>query len=73
MYVGENVAFTCKVSVSSGWEYKWYKDSNVLANTNQSITINLGLQHKGTYWCSASRGDISNLHSNKIRQDVEGG
>uniref|UniRef100_A0A3B3C7J8 Ig-like domain-containing protein n=2 Tax=Oryzias melastigma TaxID=30732 RepID=A0A3B3C7J8_ORYME len=71
MYVGENVAFTCKVSVSSGWEYKWYKDSDVLANTNQSITINLGLQHKGTYWCSASRGDISNLHSNKIRQDVE--
>uniref|UniRef100_A0A3P9ILQ2 Ig-like domain-containing protein n=1 Tax=Oryzias latipes TaxID=8090 RepID=A0A3P9ILQ2_ORYLA len=71
MYVGESVSFTCKVSVSSGWKYKWYKDGNVLANSEESITINLGLQDKGEYWCNASRDDILIFQSNKINQDVK--
>ncbi|RVE70613.1 hypothetical protein OJAV_G00065970 [Oryzias javanicus] len=71
MYVGETVNFTCKVSVSSGWKYKWYKDSDELVDTTESITINLALKDKGAYWCSASRGSISPIQSNKIQQDVE--
>uniref|UniRef100_A0A3P9LUS1 Ig-like domain-containing protein n=1 Tax=Oryzias latipes TaxID=8090 RepID=A0A3P9LUS1_ORYLA len=70
MYVGESVSFTCKVSVSSGWKYKWYKDSNVIANSRESLTINLGLQDKGEYWCNASRDDILIFQSNKIHQDI---
>lgn len=66
------MSFSCKVSVSSGWKYKWYKDSNVIANSGESLTINLGLQDKGEYWCNASRDDILIFQSNKIHQDVTG-
>ena len=61
MYVGESVTFTCKVNVSAGWEYLWYKDSQgtPLPNTDTSqtsYTIKTELSHAGTYWCRVRRG-----------------
>ncbi|XP_067096977.1 Fc receptor-like protein 5 [Osmerus mordax] len=61
MYVGESVTFTCKVNVSTGWEYLWYKDSQgtplPISDTSQSsYTIKTELSHAGTYWCRVRRG-----------------
>ncbi|XP_046896066.1 hemicentin-2-like isoform X2 [Hypomesus transpacificus] len=61
MYVGESVTFTCKVDVSTGWEYLWYKDSQgtplPISDTSQSsYTIKTEPSHAGTYWCRVRRG-----------------
>ncbi|XP_035864206.1 carcinoembryonic antigen-related cell adhesion molecule 5-like isoform X4 [Sander lucioperca] len=71
MYVGETVNFTCKVHVSSGWKYEWYRDGNKLPDTNETISIHLGISEKGEYWCKATRGETTSTNiSEKIQQDV---
>ncbi|XP_028438390.1 basement membrane-specific heparan sulfate proteoglycan core protein [Perca flavescens] len=71
MYVGETVNFTCKVDVSSGWKYQWYKDGNELPDTSETISIHLGLSGKAEYWCKATRGETTSTDiSEKIQQDV---
>ncbi|XP_032376618.1 sialoadhesin [Etheostoma spectabile] len=71
MYVGETVNFTCKVHVSSGWEYQWYKDGNKLRDTSETISIHLGLAHKGEYWCKATRGETTSTDiSAKIQLNI---
>ncbi|XP_031167297.2 titin-like isoform X1 [Sander lucioperca] len=73
MYVGETVNFTCKVHVSSGWKYEWYRDGNKLPDTNETISIHLGISEKGEYWCKATRGETTSTNiSEKIQQDVLG-
>uniref|UniRef100_A0A3P8S0D3 Ig-like domain-containing protein n=1 Tax=Amphiprion percula TaxID=161767 RepID=A0A3P8S0D3_AMPPE len=71
MYVGETVNFTCKVTVSSGWTYQWYKDENELPDTSETISIFLGLSDKGRYSCKGIRGDTTETKpSQKTQQDV---
>ncbi|KAF1390447.1 hypothetical protein PFLUV_G00058140 [Perca fluviatilis] len=71
MYVGETVNFTCKVDVSSGWKYQWYKDGNELPDTSETISIHLGLSGKVEYWCKATRGETTSTDiSEKVQQDV---
>ncbi|XP_044207545.1 obscurin [Thunnus albacares] len=70
MYVGENVKFTCKVNVSTGWEYQWYKDGKKLTDTSETIDIRLGPSDGGKYLCKASRGGIKPADSNMMTQDV---
>ncbi|XP_059190177.1 titin [Centropristis striata] len=70
MYVGETVSFTCKVYVSSGWEYEWYKDEKkVRQETSENISIPLDLSDQGKYWCKAIRGGIT-FNSEKKQQHV---
>ncbi|KAL3064292.1 hypothetical protein OYC64_000555 [Pagothenia borchgrevinki] len=70
MYVGETVNFTCKVTVSSGWEYKWYRNG-VQTTTGETISIPLSLSNQGKYWCMAYRGDTTQTEfSDEIQQDV---
>uniref|UniRef100_A0A3Q1FKB8 Titin-like n=1 Tax=Acanthochromis polyacanthus TaxID=80966 RepID=A0A3Q1FKB8_9TELE len=72
MYVGETVNFTCKVTVSSGWTYQWYKDENELPDTSETISVFLGLSDKGSYSCRGIRGDVPTTtnSSEKTQQDV---
>ncbi|KAI9530687.1 hypothetical protein NQZ68_000177 [Dissostichus eleginoides] len=70
MYVGETVNFTCKVNVSSGWEYLWY-GNGVQTIGGETISIPLSLSNQGKYWCMAYRGDTTSTESSdKIQQDV---
>ncbi|XP_045913321.1 carcinoembryonic antigen-related cell adhesion molecule 5-like isoform X1 [Micropterus dolomieu] len=69
-YVGETVNFTCKVDVSSGWEYHLYKDKNLLAPSSPRHEIRFGAAEEGQYWCRATRGVISTDDSEKITQVV---
>ncbi|XP_034733608.1 carcinoembryonic antigen-related cell adhesion molecule 6-like [Etheostoma cragini] len=71
MYVGETVNFTCKVHVSSGWEYQWYKDGQKLSDTSETISLHLGLAHQGEYWCKATRGEKTSTDiSAKIQLNI---
>ncbi|XP_068588665.1 basement membrane-specific heparan sulfate proteoglycan core protein isoform X2 [Cebidichthys violaceus] len=71
MYVGETVNLNCKVDVSSGWEYQWYKDGIELRANSETNSIRLALSDQGKYWCKATRGEIiSTDFSEKIQQDV---
>ncbi|KAM9752167.1 Fc receptor-like protein 5 isoform 2-T2 [Menidia menidia] len=70
MYVGEVVSFTCRVDLSSGWSYQWYKDESELPDTAEKISIKLNRSHGGNYSCKASRGVTSTERSQTIRQDV---
>ncbi|XP_044065660.1 basement membrane-specific heparan sulfate proteoglycan core protein isoform X2 [Siniperca chuatsi] len=72
MYVGETVKFTCKVDVSSGWEYDWYKDGHYLLATSKTHhEIHLGPSDGGNYWCKATRGETTSTdESEKIPQGV---
>ncbi|XP_076597526.1 hemicentin-1 [Chaetodon auriga] len=71
MYVGETVNFTCNVDVSSGWEYRWYKDGRFLRDTNKTISIHLDSTSKGKYSCVGTRSETTSTHmSEKIQQDV---
>ncbi|XP_040905851.1 carcinoembryonic antigen-related cell adhesion molecule 5-like isoform X2 [Toxotes jaculatrix] len=72
MYVGETVIFTCKVDMSSGWNYHWYKDGhNLPHDSSNSISIPLSLSDGGSYSCKATRGETtSTSHSAEIKQAV---
>uniref|UniRef100_A0A3B4ZD63 Titin-like n=1 Tax=Stegastes partitus TaxID=144197 RepID=A0A3B4ZD63_9TELE len=70
MYVGETVNFTCKVTVSSGWTYQWYKDEKALTHTSPTVSIFLGLPDEGMYSCKATRGETETKFSEKKQQDV---
>ncbi|KAM3617505.1 uncharacterized protein V6R79_007280 [Siganus canaliculatus] len=56
MYIGESVNFTCNVSVSTGWEYRWYKDGVRVHHSGNSINFNnLNTSNSGSYECMAKR------------------
>ncbi|XP_061592055.1 obscurin [Cololabis saira] len=72
MYIGEEVHFTCKVDVSSGWNYQWFKNGNSLGKSGDAISIKLDLPDEGKYSCKASRGvKTSTGHSEEKQQVVE--
>lgn len=71
MFVGETVNLTCRVSVSSGWEFQWYKDGDELSDTSEAISVLLDPLGGGEYSCRASRASTtSTAPSEKILQEV---
>ncbi|GLD46134.1 titin-like isoform X2 [Lates japonicus] len=56
VYAGETVSFECKVEISSGWEYHWYKDNTALQVSGSSFKIhNANSSNSGSYECMAKR------------------
>lgn len=56
MYTGESVSFECKVELSSGWDYLWYKNGKALSINSSHFSINpANLSNTGTYVCMATR------------------
>ncbi|XP_031698576.1 hemicentin-1-like [Anarrhichthys ocellatus] len=56
VYTGELVSFQCKVELSSGWRYHWYKDGTQLPINSSSFEIHdANLSNGGTYECKAIR------------------
>ncbi|XP_068180932.1 obscurin-like protein 1 isoform X2 [Antennarius striatus] len=56
VYVGESVSMNCKVQVSSGWEYMWYKDGTQVSTNSSRLSIDAAyLTNSGTYTCMARR------------------
>ncbi|XP_075952522.1 Fc receptor-like protein 5 [Anarhichas minor] len=56
VYTGELVSFQCKVELSSGWRYHWYKDGKQLPINSSSFEIHdANLSNGGTYKCMAIR------------------
>ncbi|KAJ8017357.1 hypothetical protein DPEC_G00017020 [Dallia pectoralis] len=78
MYVGEGVSFSCNVSQSSGWQYMWFKDSQItdLTKTGYSQTSytikSASLKDSGTYSCRATRGNppFNSQYSQTIKMEV---
>ncbi|XP_029975297.1 titin [Salarias fasciatus] len=67
MYIGETANFSCKVPVSSGWEYAWYKDEDQFPRYSKDISISLDSSDGGFYSCKAYRGEITKTdHSDRI-------
>ncbi|XP_058498237.1 hemicentin-1-like [Solea solea] len=63
VYVGESVSFACKVGISSGWEFLWYKDGAALPYNSSSFTVHHATSsHGGVYQCQAKR-DKSAFHT----------
>lgn len=58
VYTGESVSFKCKVELSTGWEYSWYKDGRQLPINSSSFNIRgAHLLNGGTYECMAIRNE----------------
>lgn len=58
VYTGESVSFKCKVELSTGWEYSWYKDGKQLPINSSSFNIRgAHLLNGGTYECMAIRNE----------------
>uniref|UniRef100_A0A8C2ZIF9 Ig-like domain-containing protein n=1 Tax=Cyclopterus lumpus TaxID=8103 RepID=A0A8C2ZIF9_CYCLU len=56
VYTGESVSFECKVELSSGWAYHWYKDGTQLPiNTNSFNIRDANLTNGGAFVCLAIR------------------
>ncbi|XP_040007920.1 hemicentin-1 isoform X2 [Xiphias gladius] len=65
LYIGESVSFECKVEISSGWEYLWYKDGKALLHIGSSFNIrDASSSDSGTYECMAKR-DKSMYHAER--------
>uniref|UniRef100_A0A3Q0QUA3 Ig-like domain-containing protein n=1 Tax=Amphilophus citrinellus TaxID=61819 RepID=A0A3Q0QUA3_AMPCI len=59
LYMEEPVSFECKVEISSGWSYEWYKNGTSILN-NQSLNMNnLSWSNSGTYKCVAKRTETN--------------
>ncbi|XP_068454176.1 hemicentin-2 [Clinocottus analis] len=59
MFPGELITFTCKVDISSGWEYLWYHNGTdaIQTTTTDTYTIaSLDHRNSGQYHCKAKRG-----------------
>ncbi|KAI3357704.1 hypothetical protein L3Q82_016109, partial [Scortum barcoo] len=72
MYEGETVNFICKVDVSTGWQYLWYKDGEIHPGSiSETFSIRLALSNKGNYSCKATRGKKTLTDfSEEIHQNV---
>ncbi|XP_061841414.2 cell adhesion molecule CEACAM5-like isoform X2 [Nerophis lumbriciformis] len=60
LHTGDSVSYSCHINVSSGWEYRWYKDADPLTVSGNNYTISpLALGNTGSYKCQAMRGRSS--------------
>lgn len=56
VYIGETVLFKCKVEISSGWEYHWFKGGETILNHGSDFYIhNAAVMDTGSYTCKATR------------------
>ncbi|KAE8293501.1 hypothetical protein D5F01_LYC08613 [Larimichthys crocea] len=68
VYNGEPVSFSCKVELTSGWEYSWFKDGVKQSIKSNIFTISaVSLSDSGTYDCMATRNKTmyETMHSDK--------
>lgn len=57
VYTGEPVSFKCKIELSRGWEYLWYKNGAQLPISSSSFNITVAnIMDNGIYKCMAVRG-----------------
>lgn len=72
----DSVSFTCLVTVSSGWDFLWYKDEKTLEQTTNNYTIDsVEIGSSGWYSCLVKRGTASVFesdHSPTVRLSVDG-
>lgn len=69
------MSFGCKVEISTGWEYRWYKNKDViLQNSNRLDISNVTMMRNGLYWCMATRNktNYSTEESDKQKLNVSG-
>ncbi|KAM6929339.1 basement membrane-specific heparan sulfate proteoglycan core protein [Lycodopsis pacificus] len=70
VYTGESVSFQCRVELSSGWRYHWYKDGTQLPNNSSSFKIHdANLSNGGTYKCMAIRDKTDKTMYNTQHSD----
>lgn len=56
VYTGEPVSFECKVKISSGWDYHWFKNGSAVLNYVSRFYIhNATVMDAGKYTCIATR------------------
>uniref|UniRef100_A0A3P8UGM5 Ig-like domain-containing protein n=2 Tax=Cynoglossus semilaevis TaxID=244447 RepID=A0A3P8UGM5_CYNSE len=71
----DSVSFTCLVTVSSGWDFLWYKDEKTLEQTTNNYTIDsVEIGSSGWYSCLVKRGTASVFesdHSPTVRLSVD--
>lgn len=75
VYTGESVSFSCKVELTSGWEYSWFKDGVKQSIKSNIFTISaVSLSDSGTYDCMATRNKTmyETMHSDKRILQVSG-
>ncbi|KAM9855252.1 Fc receptor-like protein 5 [Aulostomus maculatus] len=75
MHTGDTVSFSCHVNVSSGWEYRWFKDDARLSESEQTHTIKSAVTaDSGSYHCQAARGQTTAFltdSSRALRLDIK--
>uniref|UniRef100_A0A8C6TBT6 Ig-like domain-containing protein n=2 Tax=Neogobius melanostomus TaxID=47308 RepID=A0A8C6TBT6_9GOBI len=60
----DSVFFSCGVNVSSGWEYSWYRNDQMLASGPNFTISPLFTSHSGEYKCRAKRGrEVAVFHT----------
>ncbi|CAL1606233.1 unnamed protein product [Knipowitschia caucasica] len=71
LYIGETVTFSCAVSLSGGWTFKWFRDDVEIGRSDPTLSITLGQSDAGGYSCKALRGTGGETHtSDKMTQAV---
>lgn len=66
MHTGDSVSFLCHINVSSGWNFKWYKDRRPLSVSGDSYNISFAVtSNSGSYQCQVSRKGTSDFHSDQ--------
>ncbi|CAG6021479.1 unnamed protein product [Menidia menidia] len=72
MYPKEPIDFTCKVDVSSEWEYVWYHNGTEISDSSsEKHTIHtIGHPDSGKYHCKAKRGSFYTEASGTINLQV---
>ncbi|KAF7656062.1 hypothetical protein LDENG_00047020 [Lucifuga dentata] len=56
MYTGESVSLSCRVSMSTGWQYVWYQNNKELQTTDKYTLNSPNQSNSGQYMCQAKRG-----------------
>jgi len=66
MHTGDSVSFSCGSNVSTGWDYMWFKNDNLLVTSGDNHSISSALTtDSGSYKCQAKRGEHTVLESNQ--------
>ncbi|XP_067383054.1 basement membrane-specific heparan sulfate proteoglycan core protein-like isoform X1 [Channa argus] len=55
LYTGESMSYECKVEISSGWDYQWYKDNKIHSHSSHLKILNVSAISGGNYKCMATR------------------
>lgn len=73
MHTGDTASFFCHINVSSGWQYRWYKDDQPLPDTESTYSIHsLSTSHSASYKCQVRRGADFKEDSQAMKLEVDG-